>query len=580
MSEGKAFKSFRLGEESLKGPFASIAEDACGAVWVASSEAVFRRAPPQSFVQVKKADGQSIKGTAALQADRDGSMWLASSDNGLLRWRNGQLTQLDLAHGSAFNAVRSIVEDNDGYFWMTAQHSVVRVRVTDLRAVADGEMSRLIYDLFDYSDGLPKAEFPNRRQPASMRDRLGRLWFATTKGVAMIDPSTLRLNDVPPPVHLEDISFYLPQSVVTNTDWAQASSHEVQVHMSGPFAGPLSLPAGSRRIEIRYAGLSLTAPEKVRFQVKLDGLDSDWRDAQNTRMQQFQELAPRDYVFHVRASNNDGVWNETGAALAFSVLPYYWQTSWFRIGIGVLLIAFGAMATWMQSQRRVRRALERERAASKIRELTGRLINEQEQERARLARELHDDITQRLARLAIDVGRWDPARSRQVAQQTKQEVLSGLVQLSEDVHALSYRLHPAIIEVVGLTEALRAETERFQRQDGVGVKLNLCELRPSVPCDLSLCIFRVAQEALQNIARHAAAREVELSLHAAQDGLQLVVRDDGCGFDLANHVDRPSLGLGSMQERVISRGGRLDIESRPGHGTRIAAWVPWNKAEG
>jgi signal transduction histidine kinase len=218
--------------------------------------------------------------------------------------------------------------------------------------------------------------------------------------------------------------------------------------------------------------------------------------------------------------------------------------------------------------------VKRRRAEEAARDLSGRLINAQEEERARLARELHDDITQRLARLAIDVGRCELGTSEVSLAETTREVREGLAQLSEDVHALSYRLHPSILEDLGLAAALRAEGERFTRRESLPVEVKLHEIQEPMPRDTALCLFRVAQEALRNVARHAHARRVEVSLRGLEGGLQLAVRDDGCGFDPALQRDRPSLGLASMRERVHLLGGELDIDSAPGHGTTIVAWVP------
>ena len=212
-----------------------------------------------------------------------------------------------------------------------------------------------------------------------------------------------------------------------------------------------------------------------------------------------------------------------------------------------------------------------EEAASK---LSGRLINAQEEERARLARELHDDITQRLARLAIDVGRCELGTAGVPPAETAREVREGLVRLSEDVHALSYRLHPAVLEDLGLVEALKAESERFTRRESIPVEMKLREPPQPIPRDAALCLFRVAQEALRNVGRHARARQVEISLHGTDGGLQVAIRDDGAGFDPALDRARPSLGLASMRERVHLLGGELDIDSAPGHGTTILAWVP------
>ncbi|HNQ89042.1 MAG TPA: PAS domain S-box protein [Verrucomicrobiota bacterium] len=219
-------------------------------------------------------------------------------------------------------------------------------------------------------------------------------------------------------------------------------------------------------------------------------------------------------------------------------------------------------------------------AQEALRHLSARLIQAQEEERSRLARELHDDITQRLARLAIDVGRGEAGRSATSRNETVRSVRDELIRLSEDVHALSYRLHPSILEDLGLAAALKAEAERLGRQGAVRIDVEVLDLQESVPPEVALCLFRVAQEALRNAARHAGARAIELSVCGWDGGLQLAVHDDGCGFDPMLQRERPSLGHASMRERVHLLGGELDIESAPGQGTTILAWVPLGEKAG
>ena len=175
----------------------------------------------------------------------------------------------------------------------------------------------------------------------------------------------------------------------------------------------------------------------------------------------------------------------------------------------------------------------RRQAEAALHDLSGRLIRAHEEERARLARELHDDVTQRLARLAIDAGRVQGGADGASAAETMRSVRDGLVRLSEDIHSLSYRLHPSLLEDLGLAEALKAECERFSRQESVAIDLNLRELPAFIPPDTALCLFRVAQEALRNVARHAQARGVEVSIRTVDGGLQLAVLDDGIGFEPA-----------------------------------------------
>jgi PAS domain S-box-containing protein len=217
---------------------------------------------------------------------------------------------------------------------------------------------------------------------------------------------------------------------------------------------------------------------------------------------------------------------------------------------------------------------ERKRVEDDRRDLSRRLIRGQEEERALLARELHDDLTQRVAVLAIEVGRAELAASDKSQAQAMGSVREGLVRLSEDIHSLAYQLHPSVLEELGLAEALRAECERLGRQGRLDLSLELDPLPAFVGRDAALCLFRVAQEALNNVTRHAGARAASVALRQMDGGLLLAVRDDGVGFDPASPGMRMSLGLASMRERVWLVNGTLDIESAPGRGTAIIAWVP------
>jgi signal transduction histidine kinase len=273
-------------------------------------------------------------------------------------------------------------------------------------------------------------------------------------------------------------------------------------------------------------------------------------------------------------------WNISEASLpAGSIVQFRDPTGWEQYNRYILFAAAlfvlqaGSIAILLVSGRRLRRAhTERRRAEEAAHELSGRLINAQEEERSRLARELHDDVTQRLALLAIDAGR-EERRSAPAGNTAMRAIREGLVRLSEDVHALSYRLHPSILEDLGLTEALKAECERFSRICPIHLQAD-DDIRERLPRDVALCLFRIAQEALRNMARHAGASRTDVSLCRLDGGLQLVVGDNGAGFDPVQHRARMSLGHAGMRQRVFFLGGRIHIDSSPGHGTKIVAWVP------
>ena len=215
---------------------------------------------------------------------------------------------------------------------------------------------------------------------------------------------------------------------------------------------------------------------------------------------------------------------------------------------------------------------ERRRAADEARDLNGRLITAHEDERARLAHALHDDVTQRLALLAIDAGRKEKGLGDTIAGEAMRSIRHDLVQLSEDVHALSYALHPAILEDLGLIEALKAECARFGAVEGIPTSFAATDDIDEPPTRaVSLCLYRVAQEALRNVARHSNASSVEVELRAAGIGLELSVQDNGAGFDPSRKQARPSLGLAGMRQRLFLVDGELLIDSAPGNGTMIVA---------
>jgi PAS domain S-box-containing protein len=216
----------------------------------------------------------------------------------------------------------------------------------------------------------------------------------------------------------------------------------------------------------------------------------------------------------------------------------------------------------------------RKRGEEELHDLSRRLIGAHEEERAFLARELHDDVSQRLAALAIDVGRAELTAADGEQAETMLAVREGLVRLSEDVHSLAYQLHPSILEELGLAEALRAECERRGRRDGLDLSVDVGPLPTVVGKDAALCLFRVAQEALNNVGRHAGATAASVRLRTLDDGLLLAVADDGVGFDPDDPGAGGHLGLASMRERVRLVNGTLDIESAPGHGTTVVAWAP------
>jgi signal transduction histidine kinase len=213
-------------------------------------------------------------------------------------------------------------------------------------------------------------------------------------------------------------------------------------------------------------------------------------------------------------------------------------------------------------------------------ELSGRLIRAQEDERSRLARELHDDFNQRLAVLAIDLERTAAIISDSPLQATRRlhELWKSVSEIGADLHSLSHRLHSSTLECLGLVLSVSSYCRDFTEQQDVQVDFTHKDVPRDIPAEAALCIFRIVQEGLRNIKKHSGATRAEVRLEGVSDALHILLADEGVGFDTTNRSTRTGLGIRSMEERLRVLGGRIDIRSHPAQGTTIEVWVPLNPA--
>jgi signal transduction histidine kinase len=250
--------------------------------------------------------------------------------------------------------------------------------------------------------------------------------------------------------------------------------------------------------------------------------------------------------------------------------PGLWKAyRWQIAAVSVLVVGQAFLITALLVNR-----VRRRRAETEVLDLSGRLVAAQEEEWRRLARELHDDVSQRLARLAIDVARVDRTTGGRATAEALRGIEEGLASVSEDIHGLSYRLHPSVLEDLGLADALEVECERFSDRASLPADLAVRNLPAEISEDAALCLFRILQEALRNVERHARARRVDVELEGRDGGLAITVRDDGVGIDGERARARMGIGLASMRERVHVLAGTFEVDSAPDRGTTIRAFVP------
>jgi signal transduction histidine kinase len=211
-----------------------------------------------------------------------------------------------------------------------------------------------------------------------------------------------------------------------------------------------------------------------------------------------------------------------------------------------------------------------------LRRLSGRLITAQEEERTRLSRELHDDLSQRMARLLIRLERFRQGIGEMAAKSRQQldVIVEMASELSASLRDLSHMLHPATLATLGLVTSISGFCRRFSEQHNLAVKFEFSDIPKDTPEDVNLCLFRVVQEALSNVVKHSSAHEARVTLRRAGNRIDLCVEDSGVGFDATPPRGTATLGLTSMRERVRMVGGQFSIESQPMHGTRILVQVP------
>jgi ligand-binding sensor domain-containing protein len=318
----------------VAGDVRAIAVDKQGAVWIGTAGNGLACLEDNKVRWFKKADGLSSDFIECLRFEKDGTLWIGTFGGGLNRFKNGRFAVINREQGLPNSVIGDIEVDDYGFFWLSTFGGIIRVSGTELNRCADGMERDAHWLTYGINDGLPTLECSEGLQPAGAKTADGRLWFPTAKGLVVVDPANVKINTVPPPVVIESM----------RVDDRKLAS-----------AAPLKIPPGRHRFEFQFTGLSFVAPEKVRFKYRLKGFDDNWVDAGTKRLAGFNYIPPGRYSFQVLACNNDGVWNEKGAGLSFEVLPFFWQTAWFRLLALTMLLAASGGLVWFFTRQRMRR---------------------------------------------------------------------------------------------------------------------------------------------------------------------------------------------------------------------------------
>jgi signal transduction histidine kinase/ligand-binding sensor domain-containing protein len=572
------FRVIRHANGSPLGIIFSIAEDGLGNIWVRAGPNLDRIRDfkvqeeyssdqvSTSYILAATADGAAALGLVSgdlvfykegktetipshevgntrqireLLVDPDGSIWGTNVDE-LIRWKDGVRTNLGLRNGLPCDGIFAMVKDKRGSIWLYTKCGLISIDKTQLNLWPDHPDVKVKTKLLDVFDGVQPGLTALKPQATMTPD--GRLWFVNGRLLQMVDPSDVRRNEILPPVHIEEVV-------------ADRKNYSTLEH--------LHLPALTRDLRIDYTALSFVEPKKVRFRYQLEGQhDSSWQEAGTRRQAFYSNLSPGRYRFHVIASNNDGLWNETGATLDFSVAPAWYQTKLFL----VFSAATALLLAWIIYQLRIQ----------KIAAIMSARFDERLAERTRLARELHDTLLQTIQgskMVADDV--LDQSADLARMRSAMERVSGWLGQAVEEGRTALRSLRASTIESNDLASSLREATKTCLIHGSMKVEFLVTgasrQMHPIVRDE----IYRIGYEAIRNASLHSKGSLLVVELVYGQD-LLLRVTDNGKGIEpaIAAEGKKGHFGLQGMRERAARIGAKLHIVTSTASGTEISLAVP------
>lgn len=520
-----------------------IHEDRAGQLWI-GSEGGLAKYKDGTFTRFTEKDGILGNMIRSIYEDKAGVLWIGTYDSGLYRLKDEQFTHYTTEDGLFDNGAFQIIEDNHENFWISCNLGIYRVKKSELNELAAGQLQKISAIPYNKLDGMLNSECNGGMQPAGIMTRSGHIWFPTQKGIAVVNPETVPFNAQPPPVVIE--------SLLIDTKPVE-------------FNSTVKVQPEQTNLEIHYSGLSFINPELVKFKYKLDGLDTDWIDAGTRRTAYYPHLPPGKYRFTVTAANRDGVWNDTGTTIEIEVFPPFWRTWWF-LTLAFVAVALSGFAFYRWRVGMLKQAKETQEKFSR------QLMESQENERRRIAVELHDSLGQSLvliknwallAMKATDVKDISKARLKEISEMASETI--------NEVREISYNLGPYQLDRLGLSSTIEEMIQKVAKSSPICFETKIDKVDGRFTKQEEINIFRIVQEAVNNIVKHSEATNAHLSVKMDATQVYLTISDNGKGFaqESSNGHGKRGFGLLGMAERVNLLKGEYIIKSERGKGTTV-----------
>lgn len=521
----------------------AMAEAADGAVWIGTFDGeVLEFRDGRLQLRVSREDAQTGP-IHSLHFDASGALWIGS-DHGLVRMHGGVLRHFTRSDGLPDDLITRVLEDDRRRLWLCSRRGFFSVALDDLDALAADKIHRAVATTFGKDEGLPGFSAPIGGQPMAWKAADGRLWFVTSRGVIGFDPEASLPRRTPPAVYIDE---------------ALLDDRAV------PATGPLRVPPGGHRVEFRLVALNYSAPEKVRLRHQLVGFDRDWIETGAERTVSYAQLSPGSYSLRVIAANQDGRWSENAATLELRVAAAWWQTWWAR---GAAVLAFTGLVGWIArywSHQRLKarlQRLEREHAL--------------EQERSRIARDLHDELGGSVTQIGMLADRLNRHAAESELKGELRQLAWRTRGLAGELESIVWTVSPKNNNWNQLAAFMAQYARRFFRGTPIECSVEGMEGIPAQPLapEAQHHVLAVVKEALNNVLKHSGATSVKLSPGFEGGVFSVRIRDNGRGFDPSSPSHAERNGLANMRVRAAETGGTLTIESERGKGSEVILRIP------
>lgn len=469
--------------------------------------------------------------------------WVSTLGSGLYLWDGEAWACFDANDGLPDSRLTCVLGDGKGDLWMGSLGGIIRAERKELLNHVHKPDVAVKWLRLDHTDGMPSRECIGGYQPAGWKGMDGSIWFPTGAGIARVRPELVKMNRVPPPVYLQAVR-----------------ANGVR-HLGN--TGPVTTDPGRARLEFRFVGISLSAPEKVTYRARLNGLDDSWRELGSQRVAAYEAVPPGKYTFEVVAINGDGLRSVEPARIAVVIKPHLWETAWFYVSVGGLILFFAVGTGWVTARMRLKKRIQ----ALKVQ-------NARESERSRIARDLHDDLGASLTEISILAALAAEDAEKSPLQPSLDQLSVKAKHVVGSLDEIVWAVNPREDTLRSLVDYIAAFAHEFLDIARITIRLDVARGIPEIRLTTTQrhSVFLAAREVLNNIVKHSGASEVILRITHADGVLAICIQDNGCGFE-PDYAEGGN-GLGNLKQRMRDVGGDCRIETRRREGTTVFLTLP------